>query len=124
MQINLERPDQNSIQSYSNNKVVIDDKTYQTSIIVSSKTVESDWQIEDIQKMTEQDVEKIMQHAPEIVIVGHQKLGQFPDDSVRFLFANQGVGFECMDIGAACRTFNVLLSEFRNVVLALIIPGA
>jgi uncharacterized protein len=31
------------------------------------------------------------------------------------------IGFEVMDLGAACRTFNVLLSEDRRVVAALLL---
>ena len=36
-------------------------------------------------------------------------------------FLRAGVGFEVMDTGAACRTFNVLVAEQRRVV-ALLIP--
>jgi uncharacterized protein len=38
------------------------------------------------------------------------------------VFYERGVGIEVMNTSAACRTFNVLVSESRNVVGALI-PG-
>ncbi|MDP9198497.1 MAG: MTH938/NDUFAF3 family protein, partial [Pseudomonadota bacterium] len=34
-------------------------------------------------------------------------------------FAARGIGLEAMDNRAACRTYNLLLSEFRNVAVAL-----
>ncbi|MCC7199215.1 MAG: hypothetical protein IT483_06885, partial [Gammaproteobacteria bacterium] len=35
--------------------------------------------------------------------------------------ASRGIGFEVMDTGAACRTYNVLVNEYRKVVLAVLI---
>jgi uncharacterized protein len=31
-----------------------------------------------------------------------------------------GIGWEVMDTGAACRTYNILMSEGRNVAAALL----
>lgn len=124
MQINLERADLHSIQSYSDSQVIINDQPYNSSLIVSQQSIDSDWNRDHILSFNEKDVERILQYNPEIVIIGHQSPGQFPHDTVRLLFAKQRVGLECMDIGAACRTFNVLLSELRDVTLALIIPDA
>lgn len=124
MQINLEQPDPHSIQSYSDQQVIINDQTYSSSIIVCQQSIDANWQREHIHSLNEDDVERILQYNPEIVIIGHQHPGQFPQDHIRFLFFEKNVGLECMDIGAACRTFNVLLSELRDVTLALIIPGA
>ncbi len=121
MQINLEHPDLHSIQSYDEQQVSINDQIYNNSIIVSQQCIDADWQQEQIQSLTEEDVERVLQHNPEIVIIGHQHPGQFPSDSIRLMFAEKKVGLECMGIGAACRTFNVLLSEMRNVTLALIL---
>ncbi|WP_367605462.1 Mth938-like domain-containing protein [Legionella sp. W05-934-2] len=124
MQINLERPDSHSIQSYSDQGVVINDKTYRSSLIVSQQTIDDNWQQTHIHLLNEDDVSRILIFNPEIVIIGHPSSGQFPNDAIRLLFSQKKVGLECMDIGAACRTFNVLLSELRNVTLALIIPAA
>jgi uncharacterized protein len=32
-----------------------------------------------------------------------------------------GIGFEVMDTGAACRTYNILMAEGRQVLAALIV---
>jgi uncharacterized protein len=40
---------------------------------------------------------------------------------VRALFAQRLVGLEAMQLGAACRTFNVLVQEERRVAAALFV---
>ena len=49
---------------------------------------------------------------------GHQV---FPASAVRRAFAEAGLALEPMDTGAACRTYNVLLSEGRPVGAALMV---
>lgn len=122
MQINLERPDIHSIQSYSDKQIIIDGHTYNSSVIVCRHSIDDCWQKKHIQEINEEDVERMLQSNPKVVIIGHCHPGQFPSDDIRLLFASKGIGLECMGIGAACRTFNVLLSELRDVTLALIIP--
>ena len=39
-------------------------------------------------------------------------------------FFQRGIGVEQMNTQAACRTFNVLLSDNRKVAAALLPPGA
>jgi uncharacterized protein len=34
------------------------------------------------------------------------------------------IGLEVMEIGAACRTYNVLISEERKVLAAVLLPGS
>jgi uncharacterized protein len=38
---------------------------------------------------------------------------------VRALLASQGIALEVMELGAACRTFNILVQEERRVAAAL-----
>jgi uncharacterized protein len=38
-----------------------------------------------------------------------------------FALARKGIGFETMDTPAACRTFNILVSEGRDVAAVLVI---
>jgi uncharacterized protein len=44
---------------------------------------------------------------------------RFASAAVRDEFARRGVGLEVMQLGAACRTFNVLVQEERRVLAAL-----
>ena len=53
-------------------------------------------------------------------IFSTQPAGNVGVQSVQFAPLTQaGIGLEIMDTAAACRTYNILMSEDRNVVAAL-----
>ncbi|MFM7970881.1 MAG: MTH938/NDUFAF3 family protein [Betaproteobacteria bacterium] len=52
---------------------------------------------------------------------GHRPAPRFPAPVLRRALVEARVGFEAMDSAAACRTFNVLASEGRAVLAALIL---
>lgn len=56
----------------------------------------------------------------ELVLLGTGAAQVWPDPSVRQAFADHALVLECMDTGAAVRTYNVLLAESRSVAAALI----
>ncbi len=56
----------------------------------------------------------------EIVLLGTGAKQHFPSGEIRRLFLERNISLEPMDTGAACRTFNVLVSEDRRVAAALI----
>ena len=58
----------------------------------------------------------------DLCLFGSGKAMQTALGPVRAAFREQSIGFEIMDTGAACRTFNVLLAENRSVVGALFPP--
>jgi uncharacterized protein len=48
---------------------------------------------------------------------------KFPRAALRAEFASRKIGLEVMEIGAASRTYNVLVGEERNVLAAVLLPG-
>ncbi len=59
---------------------------------------------------------------PELVIFGSGERLQFVSPGLYRCLIEAGIGVETMDTGAACRTYNVLASEGRSVVAALLLP--
>jgi uncharacterized protein len=59
--------------------------------------------------------------APEVVLLGTGVRQAFPPAAFGARFMSAGIGFEAMDTAAACRTFNVLVTERRRA-LAVLIP--
>ena len=57
--------------------------------------------------------------APELVLLGTGPTQRFATAEVRGEFVRRRVGLEVMQLGAACRTFNVLVQEERRVLAAL-----
>ncbi len=58
--------------------------------------------------------------AVEILLVGCGLQNSFIDPELRAALKADGIALDGMDTGAACRTYNVLLGEGRNVAAALI----
>jgi len=56
----------------------------------------------------------------ELLIFGCGPALTMPPTTLREVFQLKGIGFEAMDTGAACRTYNVLVNEGRQVAAALI----
>jgi uncharacterized protein len=44
-----------------------------------------------------------------------------PPPELYAAFAARGIGLEAMDNAAACRTYNLLLAEYREVAVALML---
>ena len=57
-------------------------------------------------------------------IIGTGSTFTFPEPQLLAPLRNAGIGVEVMDTPAACRTYNILLGEGRNVVAALIVTPA
>ena len=123
MQISLEKVDKNAIQAYSESEIKVNDTTYTSSLIVSQSEIMTHWPVHDILELNETLLNPVIELQPEVIIVGHHSSGYHPPVAVLQLLAKQRVGFEFMTVGAACRTYNVLLSEQRRVALGLILPS-
>jgi uncharacterized protein len=58
---------------------------------------------------------------PELVIVGTGPTQTFAAARFGAKFMRAGVGYEVMNTGAACRTFNVLVAEQRRALAVLMV---
>lgn len=122
MQISLEKADAFSVQSYSDTDVKIHNQFYQHSLLVSQQGVLDNWPVQLLQDLNQEILEPALQQKPTIILIGHTQGVQLPPYPLVEALSKQRIAIECMSIGAACRTYNVLLSENRDVVLGLILP--
>ncbi len=123
MHIQLETRELHSIQSYSETGVTINQKTYHSSFILNKDTLITDWDISNPTLLTQALLEPICKLEPEIIILGsHAPQELLKIECIRTL-QMQSIGVECMERGPASRTFNLLLSEQRNVALGMILNG-
>jgi len=125
MDLTLERPgDHLSIQSVTPDGLQIADRWYTGPLIISASELLTDWQAQQFGDLNEQQLEPVFGLKPEVVLVGTGPKQMFPAPELLMCFYRRGIGVEFMNTPAACRTFNVLVSEQRNVVAALLPPGA
>jgi uncharacterized protein len=109
------------IRAYGSGELRINDDIHRGTVILSASTVVSVPEIRDISDLAAFDGLRILALDPELVLLGTGARQVFPAASFRAQFLSAGIGFEAMDTGAACRTFNVLVAEQRRVVALLMV---
>ena len=109
------------IRAYTENSVDINNRSLHSSLIVGAQLLIENWEITDIEQMREAHWQQLLEHKPEIILLGTGKSIKFLPPSAYQLAIEQGVGVEFMDSPAACRTYNILISEGRSVVAGIIL---
>ncbi|HWX26576.1 MAG TPA: MTH938/NDUFAF3 family protein [Steroidobacteraceae bacterium] len=111
----------NLVRAYGSGELRINDEVYRSAIIVSASAIRAAPDIRSMEDIARLDPSRILEFAPEIVLLGTGQRQIFPAAALRAQFLGAGIGFEVMDTGAACRTFNVLVAEQRRVVALLMV---
>lgn len=125
MKLHLNRTDSvYAITGHGEGYLTINQQAYTTALIVMADQLIAPWQIASQAELTPTDFAPVLALAPELVVFGSGAVFRFPHASVLATFARAKLGFEVMDTAAACRTFQVLVSEGRRVAAALLVPAA
>jgi uncharacterized protein len=111
----------NLVRAYGSGELRVNDNVYRSTIIVSASAVQAAPDIRGMEDLAGLDPSRILSQGPELVLLGTGPRQIFPAASFRAQFLSAGIGFEVMDTGAACRTFNVLVAEQRHVVALLML---
>jgi uncharacterized protein len=94
------------------------------SIVIGSRGEKFDWNCERFEDLSAEHFAQLAQTKPELVIFGSGTRLRFaPPALLRALMENR-IGIETMDTLAACRTYNILAGEGRQVLAALLIEPA
>lgn len=108
------------IKSYEPGKLKINDTVVQHSVVVATHVMEA-WQPQNINQLTPQSFETVLALKPEVILLGTGESLTFPPPQLLAAIYEANIGVEVMTTLAACKTFNVLMSESRNVVACLLI---
>ena len=111
----------NLIRSYAPGEIKINDEIFHHSVIVGPSSIAAGPAVSNAGELTADHTAQIVALAPELVLVGTGARQVFPAAEFGAQFLRAGIGFEVMDTGAACRTFNVLVTEQRRVVALLLV---
>jgi uncharacterized protein len=121
MQLSFEPPAANAILACSAGEVRLRDARFATSLIVTRDALIERWQHPALENLGIADFAALLPLAPEIVLLGTGDRQRLPPPALYAEFAVRGIGLEAMDNAAACRTYNLLLSEQRAVAVALML---
>jgi uncharacterized protein len=112
---------QNAITGHGAGYVQVNQQRIETALIVMPNEVIQPWHVTSMETLTLDAFAEVIALKPELVVFGSGAKFRFPHARVMAAFSQARIGFEAMDTGAACRTYNVLMSEGRNVAAALLV---
>lgn len=120
MQLTLDSaPPANLIRSYSAQEIRIGEQSVRRSCIVAPQALILDWEPGEFAALRAVHLQPLLALEPELVLLGTGMTQRFASAEVRTFMSGRGVGLEPMQLGAACRTYNVLVQEGRRVAAGL-----
>jgi uncharacterized protein len=122
MKFTQDRPggDTKVIRAYAPGRINVNDVLINRSFILSPDRLLEDWAPQHHEEITLDSLQAALELEPEILIIGTGSALHFPAASIMADIQGRGIGLEVLDTAAACRTYNVLVSENRSVVAALL----
>ena len=113
----------NTITGYGDGYVEINQTPYAHAVLLSSDGEILEWDVKSFEELSSSDFAQMASLKPELIIIGTGKRQRFPRPELLKTLIEARLGFEVMDSQAACRTYNILVGEGRQVLLALIVEA-
>ena len=115
----------NAISRHDAQGVWVNAERHGASVLVPWRGDVQAWPASSLEDLTAAHFEQVLALDPELVIFGSGERLRFVSAALTRSLIERRIGVETMDTAAACRTYNVLASEGRSVVAALLIdrPG-
>lgn len=111
----------NLITAYGADYIEINKQRYAQNLIVMPQALIQDWQVASFADIANKHFQQIVDQKPEVVLLGTGTKHLFLHPRHYQLLTDKGIALECMTTAAACRTYNILMSEGRNVAAVLIL---
>jgi len=114
-------PGTNTVSRHERGAVWINGVRWSHSVLVPWRGEVQRWPLEALPALAAAHFEQLLALKPELVIFGSGERLQFVAPALYRSLIDARIGIETMDTAAACRTYNVLASEGRSVVAALLL---
>jgi uncharacterized protein len=115
-------PRLNLVRRYGEGEIVIGEQRITHPVLVTPQQLVLDWSVGNFAELGEPDLAPVFALGAQIVLIGIGDRQQLPSAAVRSSFRTRAIALECMTLGAACRTYNILASEARPVA-AMLFPN-
>jgi uncharacterized protein len=111
----------NLFTGYGDGYVEVNGTRFRQSLVVTPERIVEAWPIASVDELQADHMAAIVELKPVIVLLGTGARFQFPEPARLAPLYKAGIGVEVMDTPAACRTYNILLGEGRDVLAALVL---
>ena len=109
------------VRAYEPGWIQVNQETYEQSVLLAPDRLSTDVSARTIAELSGEDLQAAAELEPEILLLGTGERQAFPERALMRTLIGSGIGFEAMDTAAACRTFNVLVSEGRHACALLLL---
>lgn len=114
-------PNSNTVTGYGPDYIEVNRIRHVRSVILAVDAPVQAWRPAALEDVAAHDLAPVLALEPELVLLGTGAEQRFPGPELAAVLVQAHIGFEIMDTGAACRTFNILVAEGRRVVGALLL---
>jgi uncharacterized protein len=108
-----------TVRSYTRGEIDIGGRKIHAPCIVSAARLITDWAVPSPAALDLASLEPLLALRPSVVLIGTDGADVAASVALRRTLEVRRVAFEVMNLGAACRTYNVLAQERREVVAGL-----
>lgn len=108
-----------TVRRYAPGEVEVGGTLLRAPFIVSPSRLIADWHVASLAALDAASLAPLFELHPAIVLIGSDAIDEHTIRTLRRTIGARRVAFECMGLGAACRTYNVLAQERREVVAGL-----
>jgi len=112
----------NMVRKITPDTIWVNEHPLTKSFYMSQRHLKTDWPVQHIEALTTAHLEALLTLSPELIILGTGETQVFLPPALMAHIQGKGIGLEIMSNDAACRTWNVLTTEDRPVVLGIILP--
>lgn len=123
VQLTRESAEANVIHAWESGRMRVGNRWLTGHVIVAPDRIVPDWNVGDAAGIAYEHLAPAIDLDPEIILLGTGPEAAVPDVGLIASLAQLSIGLEIMSTPAACRTYNVLVSEQRRVVAALLNPA-
>ncbi|MFZ9905517.1 MAG: Mth938-like domain-containing protein [Steroidobacteraceae bacterium] len=109
------------IRSYADGVLLIGEERFDQAVMVGPTLLDGNVPVQNPLELREEHLAAIIAEPPELVVIGWAGGQVFLPAAQRSWFLERRIGLEVMELGAACRTYNVLVQDERRVI-ALLFP--
>ena len=111
----------NAITGYGEGYVMVNQARHERTLVVLPDQLVTDWAASTFEALTADHLAALLPLDAEIILLGTGSKLRFPRTEIMAPLIRARVGYEVMDVHAACRTYNILVSEERKVAAALLL---
>jgi uncharacterized protein len=122
MKLHANRPQAlNTVTAYGPGYIEINAQRHECAVLIQPESPVLPWAPAQFDDLKIEHFERLIELEPEVVLLGTGNTQRFIHPRLTTALAQRRIGIESMDTGAACRTYNILMTEGRKVLAAVLL---